>query len=715
YPPLDMAPQRQKQRTVTALIRRIAGLSRRQPVLMLIEDIHWIDPSSLEFLDALVERVQDLPVLAVMAYRPEFEPKWGGFGHVTVHSLNRLGRNDARAIAERTTGGKTLPDEVLDRILAQTDGIPLFVEELTKTVLEAGILDEQADRYLLKGPLPDVAIPETLHDSLMARLDRLAPVKRVIQAAACIGREFGAELLGAALPMAAAELADALGQLLEAQLIFRRGGAEEASYIFKHALVQDAAYASLLISARRSLHERLALALEQSEDPDPLALARHFSAAGANQRAADLYLAAGRRSLGGSALPEAIGALELGLQEAATIAPSAERDRLELDIRVALGTARMANFGWAHPSVSEALEPAFPLAKAFGDQDALGSILWGLWVHYQTRTNFPRAHEWLGELETVAKENEAADLSVIYDMSAGCQYFWEADYERAIGHTDRVKKVYLPERHAHITAVTNHDPLVFAQHWAGSLAEWIRGYPERALGRLDEAIPLARKIGHPFNLMFALTAGSTCLIYLDRTAQMMEFCEEAERVVTEEALGPFALNVCVYQWRGAALIHEGEFERGLGFARPGNDFWVTSGGGICTAMMRSWIVLGLLGLGRADEAADINARNIAHCRKTGDRYMEPECVRLQGEITLRGAGPGLEAAERLFREAIEIAQTHDAKSWELRAAMSLARLLRSRDRRSDAVACLEPVLNRFTEGLETADIRQAGSLLADLT
>jgi class 3 adenylate cyclase/predicted ATPase len=715
YPPLDMAPQRRKQHTVMALVDRISMLSRKQPVVMMVEDIHWIDASSMEILDTLVERVQDLPVLAVMAYRPEFVPQWDGHGHVTVLSLNRLGRGGGRAIAERITGGKVLPDEVLSRILEQTDGIPLFVEELTKTVLEAGFMEEQADRFVLSGPLPAVAIPETLHDSLMARLDRMAPVKRVIQGAACIGREFSAELLATALPMGAGDLENALGQLLDAQLIFRRGAAESANYIFKHALVQDAAYASLLVATRRSLHERLALALEQTDDPDPLALARHFSVAGAKQRAAGLYLSAGRRSLGDSALPEAIGALELGLGEMEAIAASPDRDRLELGLRVALGTARMATFGWAHPSVADALEPAFPLAKAFGDRDALGSILWGLWVHYQTRTEFPKAHEWLTELEMVACENPGSDLPLVYDMSAGCQYFWEADYPRALGFTRHLKTIYDPEKHAGIVALTNHDPLVFALHWAGSFADWITGYPDRSLERLEEAISLARRAGHPFNRAFAMTAGVSSLFYRGEAEAVLTFVDEVEGIVEEEALGQFSQNVLVNQWRGAAYIFLGRFEEGYPLIKQGNDFWNMAGGRVGNAGFWSWTALGLWGLGRIDEAASLIGSTIRHCRKTGDRYMEPECVRLRGELALLTPDPGIEAAEGSFREAMAIAQAHGAKSWELRAAMSLARLLGgTRNRRTDAVACLEPVLNRFTEGQDTSDLRQAAGLLSEL-
>jgi class 3 adenylate cyclase len=715
YGPIEMAPQRRKQRTIVALCTRIAELSRIRPVVLLVEDTHWIDPSSLEWLDALVAQLQDLPVLAVMTFRPEFAPRWDGQGHVTVLSLNRLGSGDGRAIAERVAGNKALPESVLDRIIEQTDGIPLFVEELTKAVLEAGIVEERDGRYELTGSLPLLAIPTTLQDSLMARLDRLAPVKRVIQAAACIGREFDAGLLAVALQMDEAELDAALEQLLGAQLVFRRSAADSAArYVFKHALVQDAAYASLLTSTRRSLHQRLAFALEQTENPDPLALARHFFEAGAQARAAAFYLMAGRQLLGSSALPEAIGALELGLQALEAIARNAERDRIELDVRVALGTARMARFGWAHPSVSEALEPAFALAMSFDDRDALGSILWGLWVHYQTRTDFPRAHEWLSRLESLATENADSDLPVIYEMSAGCQYFWEAAYQRAVGHTDRLKQIYDREQHARLVALTNHDPLVFAQHWAGSLADWIRGYPDRSVERMDEAVSLARRIGHPFNLVFALTAGASSLIYLDETKRLLDNCDEAERVVDTEALGPFSEHVLVMQWRGGAHVLTGAFDLGYSLARKGNDFWNGNGGRICNAMFRSWIVRGLQGLGRFDKAIELNWRNIAHCRETGDRYMEPECVRLQGELMLAINPADTGSAERLFRDATELAQAHGARSWELRAAMSLAGLLASRDHRTEAVACLEPILNGFTEGLETADLRQARDMLATM-
>ncbi len=262
--------------------------------------------------------------------------------------------------------------------------------------------------------------------------------------------------------------------------------------------------------------------------------------------------------------------------------------------------------------------------------------------------------------------------------------------------------------------MTNHDPLVFSQQWAGSLADWIAGRPERSVERLDEAVTLARKIGHPFNLVFALTAGATSLVYLDQTDRLLAHCDEAAAVAAEEALGPFSEHVNIMQWRGAAYVQRGDHELGYALAKRGNDFWTDSGGRICTAMFRSWIVRGLQGLGRIEEAAALNADNIAHCRDTGDCYMEPECVRLQGELELVGAKPNHSAAEQLFREALSIAGSQGARSWELRAAMSLARLLQGRDRRKEALALLVPVLESFKEGLDTADCIEAKALIASL-
>jgi class 3 adenylate cyclase/predicted ATPase len=707
----SVSPQRRKQMTQGFLLQRLKSLAGAGELVVVAEDLHWADPSSLETLEALTGSLADLPILLVATARPEFTPAWGGGRSVTSLSLSRLGRGAGSEVANAAAGGKELPEALMKRIIEQTDGIPLFIEELTKSILETGLLREEEGRFSLDGPLPDMAIPATLQDSLMARLDRLAPVKVVVQAAACIGREFDAGLLSDALGLKQGDLEKALEQLVEAQLVFPVAAGEDARFTFKHALVQDAAYSSLLKEARQALHAKIARALDQRDEADDLDRARHFRAAGAQERAAELYLSGGARSLAASALPEAIGALELGLDCSQGLAAGSARDRLELDLRVALGAARMANFGWAHDSVSQALEPAFPLAMEAQDGASLGPILWGLWVHYQTKAQFDKAHFWLSKLEEAAAAGFGSDLPLVYDMSAGCQCFWEAGFAEALSHTDRLKGLYRQERHSAIAAFANHDPLVFSQHWAGSFAAWISGRPEEALERMEEALDLARRIGHPFNRVFALTAGASCLIYLGETQRLLALCDEAAEVVEQEALGPFADYVLVKQWRGGAYCEAGDFEKGHALASEGNAFWTASGGRICTAMFRSWIAEGLKGLGKIEEALALNAGNIAHCRETGDRYMEPEVLRLQGELHLLLPKPNQMKAEAYFLEAAEESKRRGARSWELRALASQAKLLRRQGRDREARSLLEPALAGFAQGQATRDFKEAETLI----
>jgi predicted ATPase len=496
--------------------------------------------------------------------------------------------------------------------------------------------------------------------------------------------------------------------------VFRRSTIEGPSYLFKHALVQDTAYESLLVSKRQQLHARLAQALEATEGADPLELARHYAIAKQAEKAAALYLASGQQLLATSALHEASGSLELGLKEVETLDPSAKRDRLDLDLRVALGAARMASLGWAHSSVGEALEPAFALARKFNDREALGPILWGLWVHTQTRTEFSRAYGWLKELDRAVAEAESPELSVVRDMTAGCQYFWVADYDRAAGFTDHIRANYDAAQHGRIVAYTNHDPLVFSLHWAGSFVDWIVGYPDRSLERIDQALALAHRLNHPFNLAFALTTGAHSMLLSGRIERMLTQCDEAETIIAEEGLGPFAHNVLVRQSRGQALTLAGEHASGYELMKQGNDFWNLSEGRICNAMFWSWMVLGLGGLGRRREAIELIDRAIRHCRETGDCFMEPECLRIKGGLLLAGERPNGDGAAVILEEAVRLARDHGAKSWELRAATDLARLWRERDRNGEARGLLTPVYEWFREGFDTPDLKRAKALLEEL-
>ena len=384
YPALALTPEMQKRRTLQALVDQLAGLAGQHPVLALYEDVHWIDPSTLELLGLVIERVRQLPVLALITFRPEFQPPWTGQAHVTSLTMSRLGRRQGADLVGRVTGDKPLPAAIIEQIVARTDGVPLFVEELTKTVLESGLLTDAGDHYELSGALPPLAIPTTLHDSLMARLDRLAPVKEVAQIGAVIGREFSHELITAVAPMAANLLGDALEQLVSSELVFRCGVPPEAIYTFKHALVQDAAYQSLLKSKRLQLHARIARALEEQSleraAAEPEILAHHFTEAGLAGKAIDYWLAAGERAIARSAYLEAIAHLERGLNLVPTLAEPAARVDKELEQRSLLGVALGASGGFSSPAMARNYTRMSELCRASGQQMRLFTALWGLWL-----------------------------------------------------------------------------------------------------------------------------------------------------------------------------------------------------------------------------------------------------------------------------------------------------------------------------------------------
>jgi len=381
YPPLEMTPERQKEATLDALVSQMESLSQSRPVLLIFEDVHWADPTSIELLGLMVSRAQRVRVLVVITFRPEFSPPWTDHSHVTSLTLNRFSRSLATTMIDQVTDGKALPDEVRAQIIEKTDGVPLFVEELTKTVIESGLLKDSGSHYTLVGTLPTVAIPSTLHDSLMARLDRYAPVKEVAQTAAVIGREFSHELLAAVSPLAQNALRDALNQLVDAALIFPLGTPPSVRYVFKHALVQDAAYESLLKSKRRELHGLIAKALEdefaESVETEPELLAHHYTEAAITEPALDYWLRAGQRAAERCAYVEASTHLQRGLALLETLPEGEPRIRKEIRFRVALGVPLLRGTGAASPEVAENYGRAQGLCEELGETEQLFPVLWG--------------------------------------------------------------------------------------------------------------------------------------------------------------------------------------------------------------------------------------------------------------------------------------------------------------------------------------------------
>jgi predicted ATPase/class 3 adenylate cyclase len=714
YPALNLSPQQQKQRTLEVLVEQLAGLARERPVLALYEDLHWADPSTLELLDLVVERVRTLPVLLVLAYRPEFRPPWTGQSHVTALTMNRLGRRQGATLVDRIAG-KALPAEILEQIVARTDGVPLFVEELTRTVLESGLLRDAGERYELAGPLPPLAIPATLHDSLMARLDRLAPVKEVAQSAAVIGREFSYGLLAAVTERAETDLEAALDQLVASELVFRRGTPPDATYRFKHALVQDAAYQSLLKSSRHQLHAKIAQVLE-CEFPDAPAevLAHHFTEAGLNERAVGYWHKAGERAAERSALREAAAHLGRGLELVSGLPAVPDRARHELALLLALGPVLMATKGWAAPEVEHTYLRARDLAEELADDARLFTATWNLWHHHQIgRCDLGTARRYAEETLVLARRQSdpALLLQAHHSVWTTCRNL--PDLGVCLDHAEQGRVLYDPVAHrTHKFVYAGHDPGVCARITA-AWSLWLLGFPDQALERAEEGLALADELAHSFSLLLALAY--TFFLHQFRRAPRvaLERAERAMAVSREQKAGPqfFAAGKVV---RGWALAAQGQPVEGVEEVGEGLDELRALG-----AKLRQHYYLALLaeaqGLaGRVEQALDTTARALEAVDQIGDRWYEAEIHRLKGALLLAPPEPERPEAEICFHRGLVIAREQNAKMWELRAAMSLVRLWRDQGKRQKAHDLLAPLYDWFTEGFETADLKDAKALLDEL-
>ena len=510
YGALSMTPQKHKDETLRTLVDITEAAARQQPSVMLFEDAHWADPTTLEVLDLLIDRVKNIPLLVVFTYRPEFQSRWSAQDHVGSLNLSKLIRAQSAAMVTAIAGGKALPEGLLEQILARTDGVPLFVEELTKSILESGELKEAGDHYEYGGSARAVAIPATLRDSLMARLDRFMPVKEIAQIGAAIGREFSYELIAAVAPMPKAQLDDALGRLIESGLAFRRGTPPDAVYTFKHALVQDAAYDSLLKSRRQELHAKIARVIEvrfpHVQTAEPEVLAHHLTEAGVAEAAIPLWQAAGELALKRLALAEAIAHLNKGLELVSALPQSSQRDASELGLRSRLGSAWMALKGWQAQEVWTSLYPALALAKSLKRHDMLAPILSGLTRNISSQGRVAEALPWVEEMLDIAKPTGDSDLLIAAHALACTCYYFAGELTKVLEHADQVLALYDDENHHHLADSLNSDPKTTACIFA-SICTWMLGYPDRALRLSDEKDAHARGRGRPFNLGYALTTG----------------------------------------------------------------------------------------------------------------------------------------------------------------------------------------------------------------
>jgi len=700
FPPLDLSPQRKKERTLAALLRELEGLARLQPVVMVFEDLHWIDPTSRELLDLTVEKITDLPVLMVVTFRPEFQPAWIGQPQVSVLTLNRLDRNDRTVLVEQIAGGKPLSPQVIAHIADRADGVPLFVEELTKSVLESGVAT--------------VGIPATLHDSLMARLDRLESVRRVAQIGAAIGREFSYELLRAVSGLPADALRSALDRLVASELVFQRGTPPEALYSFKHALVQDAAHNSLLRVSRQQLHAQIAesIAIQSPElmDSQPELFAQHYAEAGLVEKSAAFWGRAGHRSIARSVMTEAAAQFQKGLDQLALMPANPERQHQELQFYSTLSAVWIAVKGWTAPETGHAYARAQELWEELGSPADLLRVPYGRVRYLIGRGELDLARQSNADLLRISEQrNDLTGLVLGHTAYGGIFMFAgqfassRSHYEEGVTLCDRVSLRSLVHQ-------IGFYPQVTSQGQSG-LDALCLGFPDQGLALSNKAVAEARKLDHPPSLASSLAVDALLLALVEDNAALKASADALVAVTAEQGFAFWGALGTIYC--GWVKVTNGDLAEGISLLQSGLVRFRAGGMDSWTPCYMAFLARAYASVGRVEEALAVFDDALHIVDSTQARWFAAELNRYKGELLLRQRRIG--PAEESYFTALGIAREQEAKLWELRAATSLARLWREQGRRAEARDLLAPLYGWFTEGFDTADLKDAKGLLEELS
>jgi class 3 adenylate cyclase/predicted ATPase len=692
----NLTPQRKKERTLEALIRQLEGLARRQPVVMVFEDAHWIDPTSRELLDLAIESVRSLPVLLIVTFRPEFQPSWTGQPQVTMLALNRLDRRDRTALVAQIAGGKALPDEVIDQIAERTEGVPLFVEELTKSVLESGVT-----------PL---GIPTTLHDSLLARLDRLGSVRRVAQIGASIGREFSYGLVHAVSRLPEDELQAALGRLVASELVFQRGTPPDAFYRFKHALVQDAAHGSLLRNVRQQLHAQIADALETHSpelmDSRPELFAQHYAEAALVEKSVAYWGKSGHNSAARSAMAEAAAQFQKGLDQLALLPETRERQLRELEFCSALGAALTAAKGQAAPETGHAHARSRELWEQLGSPSEFLRVPYQESAYHAFRGELDLALRLAEDLLRLSRQRNDSVGLVLGHLSSGRALLLSGKFASSRSHLEQV--LALSDQRSLFQRVA---AVVTSQALLG-IVLFCLGHPDQALARSNRAIAEGRRLGlvHQGALAGSLSYGTMLLSLVGDNAVQDEWVEQLVALATKQGFPHWRAEGTIY--RGWVKVKNGHVADGISLLRSGSTAYRTAGSDALVPYHIALVARACEIAGQIEEGLALLDDALQIVERTGECWLAAELNRHKGRLLLRQGHT--EAAEELYRKALSIAEEQEAKLWELRAAVSLARLRREQGRYAEAHDLLAPIYGWFTEGFDTQDLKEAKTLLDEL-
>jgi len=711
YLPLNLSPAGQKQRTLDALVNWLGELAEAQPGLFIVEDLHWSDPSTLELLELLINQVAGQRLLALFTFRPEFTVPWSARTHQTHLTLSRLRKQQVAEMMQRQTGSRRLPPAIVEQMAERTGGVPLFVEEYTKMLLESGGLKMADGQLELTSSFSSAKIPATLQDLLAARLDRLTSIHDVVQLGAALGREFSYELMRAVAGFEETQLQDELAKLVGGEILFQRGRPPQSYYQFKHALLQEAAYQSMLKKQRQGFHQRIAEVL-QTQSPEtverhPELLAHHWTEAGQAATAVPYWLQAGQRSQMRSANREAIEQFQRGLQLLSTLPPAPQRDQQELDFLVPLGVVLMAAKGYSAPEVGDCFGRARQLCEALRATVRLFFVLRGMWVWRLLRDELDQCCELCDETLRLAETAEGRDLLTEAHFLPGNTYYYRGDFIKSMQHLEAGWAQFDLERSRQYSLRTGLNcGVTILCHMA--LALWQLGYPDQAFQRLQQALALADQVAHPFSQAFALYHRRRIAQYC-RLDEEVEKCVEAELALAREQ-GFVFREAQALMCRAACQLRHGKPQEALRDLQQGEDTYQATGAKLSLTHHFCYLAETYLDLGQPAQAQVQLDKAVAVQTHSTERYLEAELLRLRGELLLART-PEAPEAEACFQRAMQIARRQQAKSRELRIALSWGRLKQQQGLTSNSLAILAPIYNWFTEGFGTPDLIEAKRLL----